>query len=285
MYSYDDAEGNINSVFEDIIGDIENKSFPIVRYVSESSELQDSDVPALITYMALSLLRNPVWQEAVVQFHRDAVQSFAKILEQRGELTPFDGGGPLHGKQFSDLVDEGIVDLQINNDRFLISIKDAFMSLVKALSGFSYSLIICDSGQFSIGDHPLTYFHPGKNFGPYGLPLGGDNCEVTFPLSAHVSVYGQWQRPTPKLYSKYAVREANRRQAVYANIGLATRRESQHTRHLTRKYRDFHFGSDTQSIPSEGGYLTISRRSILPVMSGNEINRKTKPIISFDNLR
>lgn len=267
LNSYEGVDG-IDTGFEDTVTRAENETFPIIRHIAETGRLDVEDIPALATYMALSLVRNPTLRDGVIEQHRLAVRGATLAKEVRGD---FDGMEPFPiwpDLTMPELIDQGKIKIKINNAKYLEAVQTMFERFQNILlQGFRYALLTSLRERVLISDHPVTFVHPGIDFGAYGAPMGGANCELAFPISKRHYVVGFWEREPAESYSEDAVDELNKRQAIFANRQIAAAAHSRAFQDLASRFRHVGFQTRVESMDSPEGVLIIVRRKVLPLLN------------------
>lgn len=282
LYAHGSGE-DFSVEFERLLARVEGELFPAVEEVATRGLLPRACEEPIKFYMALSVLRNPVVRQAALSMHRHAVHSVMRIMEAKGELERFTGPGELSGKHISELVDEGKVEISIDNSRYLDAFQKMLETQTNLVRAFTLSVLTSPSARVAIGDQPLTYFHPGMDFGAYGPPFGGGNCELTFPISKNICLVGTWgdALPFPASESENAVYQVNRRQAIFATRHLATAHRSKKLEGLMTRYKHICFKTDVSSVPSSNGTMIIMRRNIFPSKQWNRVRNDIRPLLSL----
>jgi hypothetical protein len=272
LYAYD-VDGSTTSEFEDRLTEIENETFPALQEVAHTRLLTPSAMAPIRTYIATSFLRNPSQRAGVIAIHEHAAKGAMRALEAQGLLPRFaNSGTAFDGKLTSELVDAGMVDVKINNSTFLEAMQCVFNTTLQLVSAFELSVVSSSGGRIAIGDHPLTFLHPAIDTGPYGIPFGGGNCELTFPVSKHVCLIGRWQRALPNSDSLQAVEQINRRQVLFASKHVAVEGELGELEDMLRRYANVSFKTDVQSLPvAESGAMIPMRRGLLPTSEWQKV--------------
>ncbi|KCZ91053.1 hypothetical protein HJA_00905 [Hyphomonas jannaschiana VP2] len=208
------------------------------------------------------------------------------MMDQRGA---FDELGPLpdaENRSLTELLDSGALEFQINNAVYL----DKIFQMTKQthsilLNGFRWNLVKSPLGRVIISDHPLTFVHPGRHFGLYGIPPGGDDCEMAFPLSKHLYLVGLWEREFESFESEEAVNELNTRQAIFASRHFATSFESTEWLPLALQFRNFSFRTKADTLEHPAGAIHSITGGVFPIESAEAAEEEnpllgTKPIIA-----
>lgn len=265
LYSYDADEGVITG-FESALSEFEGGVFPFIREIAEDAALTHERIEAARIYMACSMLRNPAYQRMIMENLRANLETSAILMDRQGKFDPFPTtGSELDGKSMTELLRDKDIEFTINNSEYLRAFQGMLVDSVKLLGGFAYSLLIADAGDVAIGDHPFTFVHPGVEFGPYGTPLGGKDCEIAFPISRNVVLIGRWEAAFPDMTSPAAVRQANIRQAMFASNFLASAAPLAEAGDWLRRYRELSFTSDVAKLPAgDDGFYILTRRGLLP---------------------
>jgi uncharacterized protein DUF4238 len=264
LYSHELSDV-VDTSFETAIGKLESQTFPTIQKIANAKSIDEEDKPALIAYISLSLLRNPVFQSGVIDKHRLSVEALAETLDQQEKLPKLKiDGHPWNGKSISELISTKQVQFGIDNSRFTLMIANLLERIIKLINAFNYSVLVSDDSLIAIGDHPVTFNHPGVDFGAYGPPLGGQDCEITFPISKNCCIIGRWDSPFQNSNSYKAVEQVNRRQAVFASRHLAASRDVKKFAGWMKKYSHVKFQAITSTMPSENGTVIITRRGLFP---------------------
>jgi hypothetical protein len=229
-----------------------------------------------------STLRNPAYRRMIMELLKANLETSAILMDRQGQFDPFPTtGSKLDGKSMTDLLRDKDIEFSINNSEYLRAFQGALIDCVKLLGGFAYSLLVAEAGDVAIGDHPFTFIHPGVDFGPYGTPLGGKDCEIAFPISRNVVLVGRWEVALPDMRSPAAVRQANIRQAMFALNFLAAAAPVAEADDWLCRYKGLAFTSDVAKLPAgDGGFYIIGRRGLLPsnrraAVSGDIVRMET----------
>jgi hypothetical protein len=282
LYAYE-VDGSTTSEFEDRLTQIENETFPALYELAHTRKLTPKAVPLLRTYIATSFLRNPSQQAGVMAMHQHAVKAAMRTADAQGAFPPFPTtGSQWDGKSLTELLDEGVIALEINNVKFLEAMQQVFETTHHLLDAFELSLLVSQDGNVAIGDHPLTFLHPSIDGGPYGIPFGGHSCELTFPVSKHVCLVGRWQAAFPSSGSENAVEEANRRQVLFATKHVAVEKELGSLEAMLTRYAKVSFKTDVQTILlADGSAMMPTRRGLLPTPEWRKVRNDVREIASL----
>lgn len=263
-------EGELDTSFEGIATDIENECWPILRRIVEREEVRSDDIEYIATYLSFSRLRNPNVQLGIVEMHRQSFEQTAKLLDRAGHFEEF-GPNPLDPeKSLTDLLEEGTLTVDINNSVYLDAIGTMMKPTYETLSNaYHWCLIKSQRGRVAIGDHPLTYVHPGRDPGAYGMTPGGTDCEMAFPLSSNLYLFGKWETRIENFVSEDAVDELNKRQAIFATRHLAHRQDHRRWHSLVRRYRDFAFQTRADTLDFGEGAYQIMRSGVFLNLDAN----------------
>ncbi len=265
-------EGELDTSFENLATEIENECWPTIRKIIESQNVRPEDTDHIATYMAFSRLRNPNVQLGIVEIHRQAVEQVARMMDRMGKFDDL-GPNPLDRKKsISDLLDDGTVFIDVNNAVYLDAIGKTIEPMFKLMANaYHWCLIKSPQKRVVIGDHPLTYVHPGMDPGPYGISPGGKDCEIAFPLSSELYLFGKWETQIEDFVSEDAVDELNKRQAMFATRHLAHWQNHRRWYSLVKRYKDFAFQTRTETLDvGEGAYQTI-RSGVLRNLSSDNL--------------
>jgi hypothetical protein len=274
LYAYE-TEGVTTSEFEDRLTELESQTFPALHELAHTRVLTASSLPLIRTYLTASYLRNPSHQAGVIAMHQHSVKAALRILEAQGLVSRFPNDGtPFGGRTVSELVDAGLVVVEINNAKFLDAMLHVFDGTLNLVSGFELSLLSSPEGRIAIGDHPLTFMHPTIDFGPYGIPLGGGSCELTFPVSKHLSLVGRWKEALSSSEKTQAVNQVNRRQVLFASKHVAIGAELGEVEKMLGRYAKVSFGTDVQTLPfGDVGAIMPTRRGFLPTSEWRKVRK------------
>lgn len=255
----------LNTSFEDQISVYENHTFPAIARLAKIKTLNTSDLEPITNYLALSLIRNPTVQRGVVQTHYETAKATARILEAIGKIPPIPASFG-EGKTLTSMIDDGLIQLDISNSVYL----EHFVPMLEQctnilMKSFRWSLLHSLQENVIISDHPLTFIIPGKEYGAYGIPLGGKGCEVAFPISKCLYLVGSWEKPFRNSYSEQAVRQLNLRQIIYANRHIASARSSEIVERQVKQYSQIGYQMRIDALPTEEGTAVVSRRGVYPL--------------------
>ena len=265
LNSYETPEG-LDSQFEDLVTSFEKDTFPAIARTAKQGGLAEEDIAAVTAYLALSKVRNPSLQRGVIDWYKNSVTSFAKISDQHGEYDEI-GDFPGHsGKSITQLLDEGIVEFDINNSVYLDKIFGMTQNTHRVLYlRFKWSLVRSPRNRVVISDHPFTHVHPGEHFGVYGIPMGGDECEVAFPLSSEYYLLGLWGRQVKDIESEDVIDELNKRQAIFANRHLAASAQNRNYGELIMRYRSHGFRTRADVVEAPDGHYHMIAGGVFPL--------------------
>lgn len=272
LYAYE-IDGEATSEFEDRITEIENETFPALYELACSRQLTGSALPLIRTYIATSFLRNPMQQAGVMDMLQHALKASMRTADAQGVFDPFPSTGtPYDGKSLTELLDSGAIVLSINNVKYLEAMQQLFETTLQLIGAFELSLLISHDGHFAIGDHPLTFVHPGVDLGPYGTPLGGRSCELAFPVSKNVCLIGKWQAAFPHSDSAPAIEQVNRRQVLFAKKHVAMELNLGPVEQMLARYASVSFRTEVQTLPlADGTSMMPTRRGLLPTQEWRKV--------------
>lgn len=257
------SEAGLNSDFEEFVTEIENRTFPAVARIAGSGSIAADDLVPVTAYLALSRIRNPSIQAGVINWHRNVVKSSIKIIEKGEKLRPIDFMGDGKERSVSELIEDGLLDIEINNSVYLSKIlKLTRITHALLLNGFGWGLVFSPNNNVAISDHPLTVCHPGVDFGVYGIPPGGDKCEVAFPICRNTYLLGIWGHGFSDIASESIVRELNIRQSIFASRHLASSSASSDLEDMTREFREWSYRTRADTIPHPNGAFQIIRSGV-----------------------
>lgn len=284
LNSFETPDG-IDTRFEDVATRIENDHWPTLAAIAQRGEILASDLDSIAVYLAFSTLRNPAMQIGVHDTLSKMVATVTRIVEEQGHFDDL-GPNPINPRyRFSELLDQGLISVKINNSRFIKAIFDMIEPRIRLLRyGFRWSLVFSERGRVVVSDHPLNYVHPGADPGPYGIPPGGRTCEVSFPLSKHSILLGLWQRGAESTVSEDGVDELNRRQAIFANRFIASPTMRRDIPRILHRYRHYCFQFLTDSIPNGQGAFHLTRIGVYPV-PGSTTPKGKHPLLSTKPIR
>lgn len=213
---------------------------------------------------------------------KDGASFATALMDRRGKFEPFPNvGSKLDGRSITDLLDSGDVVIEINNSEFLRAFQQTFDTTTNGLSAFALSVLVSDAGAFVIGDHPLTFVHPGMDFGAYGTPLGGKGCELAFPISKHVCLIGRWQAALDCADRAAAAEQVNVRQAMFAQRHIASAAPSPALDAMAQRYAGLGFTSDVARLPTGDGHYIITRRALLPTARRQAVSGDIKALAAL----
>jgi hypothetical protein len=263
LYSYDAEEG-VQTAFETNLSQFEGDVFPFMKAIADTGVINEEGARAAAVYMACSMLRNPTYQKTVIDTERESVHAATALMDKHGKIPTFPNvGSKLDGRSITDLLRAGDVQIEINNARYLQALQHTLTAAAQGLGAFKLSVLMSDEGAFAIGDHPLTFLHPGQDFGPYGTPLGGDGCELTFPITKNVCLVGRWAEPLPP-GNKDWIAQVNVRQAMFASRYVAAAASDDDLTRAVWRYTGLSFTGEVARLPAADGHYIITRRALLP---------------------
>jgi hypothetical protein len=290
LNSYETPEG-LDTQFETMITAVENETFPAISRTIQIGRIASEDVISITAYVALSRIRNPQVQAGIIEHRRQHTKTSIRLMDQNGK---FDEIGPMPGypgKTITDLIADGVIDLEINNVVYLESLASMVKTTHRALHlGFGWCLVKSPRRRVILSDHPMTIVHPGKDFGSYGVPLGGGGCEIGFPLSKDYYLLGLWRRQIDDFISEDAVDELNKRQAIFASRHIATYERRKQWMSLVQRFK--HFGyqtvANTFDMPNEA--MQVMRTGVFRMeesrgFKGSHPLLKTRSVISSKQRR
>ena len=190
-------------------------------------------------------------------------------------------------KSISQMLDEKMIEVKINNSKYIDAVLKMYEQSLNLLqNGFGWCLVRSERGRFLISDHPLTYLHPGKDPGAYGIAPGGKGCEMAFPLTKHQYLLGFFDSSPLSFSSEDAVDELNKRQAIFANRHIASSQKKRQWHSLAARFKNFGFRTVVDVLPSEEGAYQIIRSGVYqfdgaPFYKGSHPITRTKTLKSF----
>lgn len=242
----------LDTSFEHYVTKIENECWPAISRTIEKSIVDPSDIVQITGYLALSRVRNPTVQLGIIERKRLFLDSTARLMDAHGDFDEL-GPNPVSPHEtVTELLDSGALMFEVDNSEFLRAVVQMIQPFAEVLyRGFSWSLVFSPRGRVLISDHPLVFLHPGEDFGLYGIPPGGETCEVSFPLSKSIYLLGLWGEQIPNVESEDIVDELNRRQSLFANRHIAGPTSRKAIRNLAMRYSGFGY----QTVASRVGPL------------------------------
>lgn len=278
LNSYETADG-LNTDFETFVTDFENETFPAVSKTIKNRSVSADDIFLLTGYLALSQIRNPSLQVGIIEHHKQVLNTTTKLEERFGDklqdIPPFPGQ---EGKSLSQLIEEGFIEFQVNNAVYLDRVVRMTEQTHRLFcDAYRWNLVISPLGRVVISDHPLTFVHPGRDPGAYGLVPGGTNCEVAFPLSKNLYLVGLWEREFEAVKSEDLVDELNKRQALFANRHIATGQRKNSWSELVLRHRNSGFQTKADTLDFGQGAYHILRGSVFP-LGGRPPPKGKKPL-------
>ncbi len=281
LYSFE-GENGFETQAETAISKFEDEFFPYIREIAETASLTPEREDAARAYIACSILRNPTHQQMVFDVWRSQIESTAAILERQGKIEPMENTGTrLDGKVLTQMLADGDMQITIDNSEYLRSFTQLLKTKRDLMQGFELSLLHSETGMVAIGDHPVTFLHPGVDFGPYGIPFGGKNCELTFPISKEIVLIGRWQSKLPELRSEEAVEQANIRQAMFTRRFFASAIEIAQAPEWLSRYRNMSFRAQVDRLPGASGIYTVVTRGLLPSPEWRRVEGDIRPLEAF----
>lgn len=289
LNSFEGPNG-LDTSFEGLVTDVENACWPIINGILERETVEDSDLDGLATYIALSRVRNPTMQAAIIEQHRQIVVSTASIMDRVGHFDEL-GPNPIdRSKTLSELISSGLVQIDINNSVYLDALRHMMEPFIEVLvGGFRWGLVKSSHERVLISDHPVTFLHPGREYGAYGIPPGGTGCEVAFPLSKSVYLLGLWKTDVGVHSSEGAIDELNMRQSIFANQHIAASHHRSGWRRLANRFSGFGYYTDCSCMPSGDGSFHFMRSGVFKLnydrsYVGKHPTTKTRPISKWLDL-
>jgi len=265
----------LDTSFEDYITEIENDCWPAIKRTILNEKITQQDIPNLATYLSLSKFRNPSLQKGIVDFHHQLVNSEIGILEGQGQFDSLRPNPIDPTKSLSHLIAEGTVVIGINNIVYIKAVIQQLEQFQNLLAnGFKWCLVKSTRNRFILGDHPLTYVHPGRDPGAYGIPPGGKTCEMSFPLSKSICLVGFWEKQIGDFESEDVVDEINKRQAIFACRQIASSYKNNNLEGLVRRYKKHGFQTKSDVL---GPYHLL--RSGIYILQGEKAVREMHPLI------
>jgi hypothetical protein len=277
LNSYE-SEAGLDTQFEDYITGFENETFPAIKRVNENEAIRESDIVPLTAYVALSKIRNPSLQSGIIAHHRNTVTTVAKMLDRRGDFAEMPDIPNFENKTMTELLNEGLLEFEINNSVYLDRIHDMTKQTNKLLANhFGWSLVKSPRDRVIISDHPMSIVHPGQHFAAYGIPLGGADCEVAFPLSRSLYLLGLWHREVEDVESEDIVDELNRRQCLFANRHIAVSNPRRSWQQLAARYSNFGYQTLANSVDYGSGALEVITGGVF-LLEDRPMHQGTHPL-------
>ncbi|MEM9012739.1 MAG: DUF4238 domain-containing protein [Pseudomonadota bacterium] len=277
LYSFG-LNGDLAPEFEvEFNGKVESHLFPSLRATNAAKEILPSHLPNLVEYIAFSHIRSPTFRDLIIEYLRLKVKSQIKIMDNSGDLPK---PPPEIDSSISELINEGQISIEICNSKFLEFMCNEVNNFFNILyRKFNWQLVVSDRHQFIIGDQPVTIIHPGRDYRGYGIPPGGDGCEVAFPLSSECCMLGTWGKHYGNICDRGSVDELNKRQALFARRFVATGIESKGVERLVRRYKNWAYASMVDNIEHDDGGLQLLRLGIYPRLTSKYKKTPKNPTV------
>ncbi|MCF6287360.1 MAG: DUF4238 domain-containing protein [Candidatus Hydrogenedentes bacterium] len=279
-----DAPDGLDTSFESFVTKIENECWPAIKRTIEKEIIEQADVDRITTYVSLSRMRNPSVQAGIIESRKQILNSTARIMDSRGKFDDI-GPNPIDpDRSVSELLDSGSLVFNINNSVYLESVLHMVETFQKVLAnGFRWCLVKSPRNRVVLSDHPLTYLHPGKHPGAYGITPGGKSCEMAFPLSKGLYLLGLWENEIDNIECEDTVDELNKRQAIFANRHIASCHKRKWLRNLATRYRSFGFQMLSDSVGPIGETYHIMRSGVYQ-LPGTKLFKGTHPLVTTNSI-
>lgn len=263
----DDGSTDHNMV-EDEIMKYESAGCKAISNIIKGEELTDDNKESIASLWALQLLRTPFIRGGVATALKEIVRATSRVLDAQGifgdipeSLNPF-------GNNFSELLDNGGVDVEISLPQVTMMSLAAWPDATALFQNMNWCLLESnDKNYFLLSDNPCAIVDPDFERHGMGVGIGNNNVEITFPIGKNHCLIASWNKIPPKIKVSYRqVKAVNQRTALFGERFFVYPVETKNIMNFLKPYSDVIPRMDSQSVPSQegdkSGYFIISRQNI-----------------------
>lgn len=180
---------------------IENDMALVYESLRNHRPLTETEWKAFYVFAGLMLVRVPRFVSTVDDVISNVVGAGFEMLQQSPQFVKAckEQGVPAEILPY--------FKAQANRDYSLSLCLDSMDLPVELFSQMGWAFLKAPANEtFLTGDNPVTYRIPGRAKSFYGVGLGDQDVEVTFPLSRNLCAVGAWKEPA-KAYVEVTAKE------------------------------------------------------------------------------
>lgn len=272
LYGFE-VNDEMDVTFEEALSATESETFPAILRIHESHAIREDDINLILNYLACAYLRNPVLRDGAYRTLDSGLRAFIQVAEQNGELPPVpEDIEAFGGKYLSQLIEENIIELNINNGFYLESFVRMLDNILNLLRRFTIGVVVDENERFMLGDFPTPFLHPSLEPSVYGIPFGAGDCELTFPVSPSVSLVLGWDGVPPcGAASDKLIEQLNRRQIMFARKHIVIKNGRGVAKKLANRYRQISLKMTMDDLPTPDGILNLGRKGLHPIPAARAV--------------
>lgn len=187
----------------------------IRRYVADGVVSQE-DRSHIASFCGLQIARTPVMRAGVEQIIKERLRTRMRVLDEAGQLPPLPDSLRAHAGSVSQLLDQGIIKMDILPQITMISL-ETLPTTAQVILDMNWCLIYSEhNNYFALSDNPCSIFDEDYERHGLGIDIGHPGVEFVMPLDRHHCLLAAW-KPLPELMraNENHVREINKRTALF----------------------------------------------------------------------
>ena len=224
FYAFPKQEGTTDTnTLEDLLQEYESQVAPLIRKIESRGDLTNEERSVLSLFLGLTLARVPNFRSMIETSKARIVKEISVRMAQAGgfekvkeelakEGKPIDE--ELHSKMV-EMMKNGKFDVEVFPHASIEPFLKLAMDMAPLFHQMYWTFLVAKGGySFVTSDNPLAYANPMHDpKSSYGVGLGHQNVEVTFPITQKLALFAGW-KDSGSLYQKVTdatVQTVNRR--------------------------------------------------------------------------
>ena len=269
LHSIVKDDGSIDhNMVEDEMMKFESKGCKAIGEILDGKELTDERKGWVSCFWALQLLRTPFIRGGVETSLKETVRATSRVLDEQGKFGDIPESLKKFGNNFSELLDNGVVDVTISLPQVTMMSLVAWPAVTDFFQNMNWCLLeSTGENYFLLSDNPCAIIDPDFDKHKMGVGIGNKNIEVSLPIGKNYCLIASWNEIPPKMKAtSRLVKAINQRTALFGERFFVYPSQTKKMMNFLKPYSDVVPKMDSQSIPmpegDKSGYLTISRQNI-----------------------
>lgn len=261
-HSLDHNEGEPDhKTIELLLSYIEGKQANLVRCITDSKNIDSSQIGELAEFISLLRYRVPAFASHVETSLRKIVLDTLKIMCQSGKF----GTPPVAlRKMFDTNGIDGTLNIKISNWKIVQQMLEVGLSSesIELLSQLHYQIYYTEEPDaFVTSDNPVALYHPNYDkIKSYGVVLAIKGVEVTLPLSSNILIVAGFHlEPGVYLANHAQVIEFNRRTITMSENYIFSNEISNELKNQIEQHQNVFAGFTFDNLYHGDGSVHISR--------------------------
>lgn len=263
------GDGSIDhNMIEDQMMKFEASGCKAIGQIIEGKELTDNRKGWIACLWALQLLRTPFIRGGVETSLKELVRATSRVLDAQGQFGDMPESLKQFGNNFSELLDNGAVDVEISLPQVTMMSLVAWPDATDLFQNMNWCLLESgDENYFLLSDNPCAIVDPDFDKHNMGVGIGNKNVEVSLPIGKNHCLIASWNKiPSRMKATSRIVKAVNQRTALFGERFFVYPVQTKKIMNFLKPYSDVMPKMDAQSIPTQegdkSGYFTVSRQNI-----------------------